>query len=144
MQLGSKFRRADHKRAGPPRRVDHFMIRGHHRAILAEYSRESLNHLVGPLTAFRIDDLDPRLELPMLRPQAALPSIEHDGDSVTLSPAVPGQVPDQRLTCRLQTTGPAGPRHSGAADKVIAIDKKMCRHLELRSLSAFVDNTTNI
>ena len=80
----------------------------------------------------------------MFRAQPAMPAVEDHGNRMAFSLTVPGQVLQERLARRLKASGTSRGGHSGAAHKVIPIDKKMCCHLQLNGLRPFVDITINI
>jgi len=127
-QLGPKLGRPNNECPGRSGCVDNFMIRGHHRAVLAIESRKTLNHLIGSFTSFGIHNFDTGLELPVLRAEPPLPAVEDHSDGVTFSLSVPGQAFEECLASLFETSGTGRDGHSGTAHKVIPIDKKMCCH----------------
>jgi len=80
----------------------------------------------------------------MFGPQASLPSIKYHSDRMAFTLPIPGEGVEQAVARRFEAPGSGWNRHPRASQQVISIDKKMCRHLQLRSLRPFVDNTINI
>lgn len=127
-QLGPKLRRPNNECSGRSGCIDNFMIRGHHRAVLAIESRKTLNHLIGSFTSFGIHNFDTGPELPVLRAEPPLPAVEDHSDGVTFSLSVPGQALEECLAGVFEPSGTGRDGHSETAHKVIPIDKKMHCH----------------
>jgi hypothetical protein len=105
-------------------RIDDLVIGGDHGAIGSIPAHQPLNHLIGFLPAFGIDDFYPAPKLSLLGRQTLSPPIEHNRNRVILPMTIRRKIAQEPIAGGVKSAG----KRAHGAQEIVTIDNDMRCH----------------
>ena len=101
MQFVCKCRRADDQRAVCLRGIHDFVVGADDRALVAIFSCQPLDHLVGTLASLGVNDVNSRTVLPVFDRLSPLPAVKDDRQCMAFAVPIFSQYSHQSLSPRI-------------------------------------------